>query len=149
MAILDKSKKPYVQDENTNIKIGIDLPVQLAISGSDGYFKSTSTTIEAVKNNIKNLLKTTKGERLLQPNLGLNLKKYLFEQFTDDLKDKIAEDILETFKFWLPFVNVTNIEINMDDSDDNVGKNKMNIIVHFNIIKDPNTLESVLIEIGD
>ena len=148
MAVRDTKQKPFIEDRDDNIFIGIDLPFRKS-DGKEGYFASTTTTIEAVKNNIKNLLKTTKGERLLQPNLGLNLKKYLFEQFTDDLKDKIAEDILETFKFWLPFVNVTNIEINMDDSDDNVGKNKMNIIVHFNIIKDPNTLESVLIEIGD
>ncbi len=146
MAIIDKSKKPYVQDENTSVKIGLDLPIQLAVSGSDGYFSSTSTTIEAVKNNIKNLLKTTKGERLMQPTLGLNLKKYLFEQFTNDLKDTITNDILETFKFWLPFVNVTNIEINMDDSS---MRNKMNININFNIVKDPNTLESVTIEIGE
>tara|TARA_Y100000593_G_scaffold94470_1_gene193730 strand:+ start:625 stop:1065 length:441 start_codon:yes stop_codon:yes gene_type:complete len=146
LAIIDKSKKPYVQDENTSVKIGLDLPIQLAVSGSDGYFSSTSTTIEAVKNNIKNLLKTTKGERLMQPTLGLNLKKYLFEQFTNDLKDTITNDILETFKFWLPFVNVTNIEINMDDSS---MRNKMNININFNIVKDPNTLESVTIEIGE
>ena len=82
----------------------------------------------------------------MQPTLGLNLKKYLFEQFTNDLKDTITNDILETFKFWLPFVNVTNIEINMDDSS---MRNKMNININFNIVKDPNTLESVTIEIGE
>ena len=143
MAIIDTSKKPLVQDDNSNVKIGLDLPVQLAVSVSYGYFASTNTTIEAVKNNIKNLLKTHKGERLMHPNLGLNLKSYLFEQFTNDLRDRIEQDIVESFRFWLPFVNITKLEIYMDDSYDNVGKNKMSIDLSFNITKDPNTLESV------
>ena len=149
MAIIDTTKKPFIKDENTNVKIGIDLPVQLAVSGSDGYFASTSTTIEAIKNNIKNLLKTQKGERLMHPTLGLNLKKYLFEPFTNDLKDNITSEILNSFQFWLPFVNIVNVKIDMDKSNDNIGNSRLNIIVDFNITKDPNSLESVHVEIGE
>ena len=149
MAIIDTTKKPFIKDDNTNVKIGIDLPIQLAVSGSDGYFRSTSTTIESIKNNIENLLKTQKGERLMHPTLGLNLKKYLFEQFTNDIKDDITSEILNTFQFWLPFVNIVNLTVDMDKSNDGVGKNKMNIIVDFNITKDPNSLESVQVEIGE
>ena len=149
MAIIDTTKKPYIQDENKNVKIGIDLPIQLAVSGSDGYFKTTSTTIEAVKNNIKNLIQTEKGERLMNPTLGLDLKKYLFEPFTSDLKDTITQDIVESFKFWLPFVNIRNLEISMNDSNDGVGLHKMNINLSFYLTKNPNTLESVQIQIGE
>ena len=69
MAFRDTTKKPYVFDRDTDVFIGIDYPFHKS-SGPDGWFKSTSTTIEAVKNNIKMLLSTDKGERLLQPNLG-------------------------------------------------------------------------------
>tara|TARA_Y100000593_G_C4134658_1_gene249133 strand:+ start:189 stop:638 length:450 start_codon:yes stop_codon:yes gene_type:complete len=149
MAIIDTTRKPFIKDENTNVKIGIDLPIQLAVSGSDGYFRSTSTTIEAVKNNIENLIKTQKGERLMHPTLGLNLKKYLFEPFSNDVRDSITGEIMESFQFWLPFVNITNLVVDMDNSNDSVGKNRMNIIIDFNINKDPNSLESIQIEIGE
>ena len=73
MAILDKTKKPYIADRDNKVFIGIDLPIRKS-DGSEGYFASTSTTIEAVKNNIKNLLLTERGERIMQPFLGLNLR---------------------------------------------------------------------------
>ena len=47
-------------------------------------FYNYSTTIEAVKNNIRNLLQTNEGERFFQPNLGLNLRQLLFEHITNE-----------------------------------------------------------------
>ena len=149
MAIINNSVKKYTQDENKNIKIGIDYPVNLSISGSDGYFQSTTTTIEAVKNNIRNLLKTEQGERLMQPKLGLNLKKYLFEQYTIELRDRIKNEINDVFKFWLPFVEIQRLEISMNDINSDVGRNTMSISIDFNITRDPTTFESIEITIGE
>ena len=72
MAIKDTTKKPYIIDRDDKIFVGIDLPFRKS-EGRDGWFTSTTTTIEAVKNNIKNLLQTQKGERFMQPFLGINL----------------------------------------------------------------------------
>ncbi len=149
MAIINNSIKKYTQDENKNIKIGIDYPVNLSVSGSDGYFQATTTTIKAVKNNIRSLLKTEQGERLMQPKLGLNLKKYLFEQYTEELRDRIRNEIYDTFKFWLPFVEVQRLEISMNDINSDVGRNTMNISMDFNITRDPTTFESIEITIGE
>ena len=148
MAIKDRNKKQFIQDRDDRVFIGIDLPFRKS-DGVEGWFASTTDTISAVKNNIKNLLRTNKGERYLQPNLGLNLRNYLFEQYTDDLRLQIENDILDTFEFWLPFVQVRNLDIKMSDASDGIGKNKLSINVLFNITKDPNTLESVSIEIGE
>ena len=148
MALKDTSKKPFIEDRKDNVFIGIDLPFRKS-TNIDGWFASTTTTIDAVKNNIRNLLNTHKGERYMQPTLGLNLRKYMFEQFTPELKDLIKVDIMDTFKFWLPFVQVKNLEVNMSETVNSVGKNKLIISVLFNITRDPNTTESVQIEIGD
>ena len=148
MAIKDISKKPFIEDRDTSVFIGIDLPFRKS-NGSEGWFASTTTTIEAVKNNIKNLLSTHKGERYMQPNIGLNLRKFLFEQFTDELRLQIENDILDTFNFWLPFVQVKDLQIKMSSPSDSVNTNKMIINVVFNITRDPNTLESVQVEIGE
>ena len=145
MAILDKSKKPYIADGDTNVFIGLNLPINKS-NGVDGYFSSSTTTLEAVKNNIRNLLQTYQGERLMQPNLGLNLRDYLFEPFTDDLELQIQNDINETIGFWLPFVEIKKLEIKMDEQYD-VGVNKLIIEILFNITRDPTTLASVQVEI--
>ena len=149
MAIRDKNKKQFIQDRDENVFIGIDLPFRKS-NGVEGWFESTTDTISAVKNNIKNLLRTHKGERYLQPNLGLNLREVLFEQMTDDLRLRIETDIIDTFSFWLPFVQIRNLEIDMvSPEDNNIGNNKLYINILFNITRDPNTLESVQVEIGD
>tara|TARA_R110002167_G_scaffold284380_1_gene489527 strand:- start:320 stop:763 length:444 start_codon:yes stop_codon:yes gene_type:complete len=147
MAIKDLSKKPFIEDRKENVFIGIDLPFRKS-NGIEGWFASTTTTIESVKNNIRNLLNTHKGERYMQPTLGLNLRNYMFEQITIDLQDTIKTEILETFNFWLPFVQIQNLDIDILESSTS-DKNKLTISVLFNIVRDPNTTESVQVEIGD
>ena len=147
MAIKDTTRKPFIEDNDENIFIGIDLPFRKS-NGKEGYFASTTTTIKAVKNNIRNLVRTNKGERLMQPNLGLNLRNYMFEQFTDETLLSIQNDIVDTFKTWMPFVEIRDIQVSMDEND-SIGKNKMSINIVFNITRDPDTLESVQIEIGE
>ena len=145
MAIKDPSRKPYVQDNDTNIKVGIDLPIRRD-SGLDGYFATTSTTIEAVKNNIRNLLQTHEGERFFQPNLGLNLRTLLFEHISEDNLLVVQDAILDKFEFWLPFVEVRNIQVLNTNDDTTIGANQLRVKIDFNIKQDPNTLDSVTLD---
>ena len=110
MAIKDKNKKQFIQDRDENVFIGIDLPFRLSI-GPEGYFASTETTLLAIKNNIRSLLKTEKGERFFQPNLGINLRRYLFEQLTPDTELDIEAEIIDQMKQWLPFVQIQKINV--------------------------------------
>ena len=148
MAMKDTSKKPYIQDNDTNIFIGVDLPIRKS-NGKEGFFASTSTTIEAVKNNIRNLLNTHQGERLMQPNLGLNLRKYLFNPINDETVFTIQEEILDIFEAWLPFVMITNIQIKTTDDDIGIDSSTLSINIVFSIEQDPDTLDSVQITITD
>jgi len=143
MAIKDTSRKPYIEDNDTNIRVGIDLPIRRG-NDKDGFFATTSTTIEAVKNNIRNLLNTNQGERLMQPNLGINLRQYLFGQITEETLLQIQESISSTFNFWLPFVQIQNINLK-----NGTNANSIVIDILFNIKQDPNTLESVQISIDN
>ena len=147
MAIIDTSKKPFIEDRDDRIFIGIDMPFRKS-NGQEGYFASTTTTIDAVKNNIRNLVQTNKGERFMQPSLGIELRKYLFEQFTDESRISIENDITDALNFWLPFVEIKKLIVDMDEEYD-VGRNKLKIDITFNINKDPNTLSSVQIDIGE
>ena len=146
MAIKDTSKKPYIVDNDTNISIGLDLPIR---KGNDkqGYFASTYTTIEAVKVNIRNLLNTHQGERLMQPTFGMDLRKYLFNQMDEESIIPMQDNILDILSFWLPFVEVRNIEIATNNDDLSIGVNSIILNIVFNIKQDPNTLDSVQVAI--
>ena len=145
MAIKDTSRKPYIQDNDTKVKVGIDLPIRRG-DDKDGFFATTSTTIEAVKNNIRNLLQTEEGERFFQPNLGIGMRKLLFEQITNENLLSIQDSILDKFEFWLPFVEIRDIQVLNRDNTTDVGTNEIRVKILFNIKQDPNTLDSITLD---
>tara|TARA_R110001592_G_scaffold13894_2_gene63205 strand:+ start:497 stop:985 length:489 start_codon:yes stop_codon:yes gene_type:complete len=145
MAIKDISRKPYIVDNDTNVKVGIDLPIRRG-DDLDGFFATTSTTIEAVKNNIRNLLQTNEGERLFQPDLGVGLRKLLFEHITDENLIGVQDSILDKMEFWLPFVEVRDIQVLSRDDTTDIGLNEIRVKLLFNLKQDPNTLDSVTLD---
>lgn len=110
--ILDK-KIVKDTDEYSNHAYGITLPV---MNGNNGMFNQSFSSFEAAKSNLKNLLLTNKGERILQPNFGTGLQELLFEQLTDGmLEEKIETAITDSVNFWLPYIDIEEIEVDMTD----------------------------------
>lgn len=107
--------------------IGISLPIQI----TNTAFGQTFQTSEQVKSNIKNLLLTKRGERILQPEFGSGLQELLFEPNVDDFEGRIEDTINESLEQWLPYV--TAEEINIDASDELRDNNRINVSVKFRI----------------
>tara|TARA_B100001094_G_scaffold306854_1_gene338003 strand:+ start:693 stop:1160 length:468 start_codon:yes stop_codon:yes gene_type:complete len=137
MATLDRRKDRFVEDQDKRVSVGIEFPLG-RVGGGDGYFKSTKTTVESIKNNIRLLLQTHRGERVFQPNLGMDLRSLIFEPLTEDITIQIENNIVDVFSRWLPFVDLRNINVNRKDD-----LNQVNINIDFNIRRAPNNLESV------
>ena len=111
---------------------------RMTFGGGDGYFKSTKTTVDAIKNNIRLLLQTHRGERVFQPNLGMDLRSIIFEPLTEDITIQIENNIVDVFSRWLPFLDLRNIQIERRED-----LNQVTINIDFNIKRTPNSLESV------
>ena len=77
MAVLDTTKKRFIQDRDEKIFIGFDMPFHKS-DGVEGWFKCTNNTIDAVKVNLKNFILTHQGERLMKPTFGNPLRRSLF-----------------------------------------------------------------------
>ena len=133
------------QDRDDDISIGLDYPLH---SGLNGMFATTTTILEATKHNIRNLLLTELGERVMQPNLGVSIKKYLFEPFSEDLVLQVQDTMVESMNFWLPFVQLNDIRVKMSDDNSDVGRSTMEISVDFSLKQDPTFSESVTLDIG-
>ena len=77
----------------------------------NSVFNSTYTTVDQIKSNIINYVLTNKGERVLNPNFGSNLRKFIFENITESnlraLEIKLTNDIKNNF----PSVNVSSITL--------------------------------------
>ena len=136
-------------DDDPDVRIGVNLP--FTRDNKTGWFDQSFTTLDAAKSNLRNLLLTMKGERLMQPNLGIELRSLLFEQIDESTLISIQDTILDSLEFWLPFVEVQDIQILNDDRRTDINQIVVKII--FNIKQNPSTTESVSInfssDIGD
>jgi len=78
-------------------------------STGNSVFNSTYTTVDQVKSNMINFVLTNKGERVLNPNFGSNLRNFIFENITESnlraLEIKLTNDIKSNF----PSVNIISI----------------------------------------
>jgi len=97
-------------DLESNIAIGISLPLMK----SNTQFNLTYTTLDQAKANLVNLLLTNKGERVMLPNFGCDIYKMLFENITDSLLIKIEEVIREEVAFWLPYIQIDEVNVTHD-----------------------------------
>ena len=137
MAIVLGSKLVKDLSENAHVAIGITLPFR---RGNNGFFAQSYQTIEQVKSNIKNLLLTAKGERLMHPNFGTGLQELLFSPNTTDLENKIQNTIESAVSYWIPYVSIQ--EILVEQSTTNKDLYMFTVSITFTI-GDQQNLETV------
>ena len=119
-----------------NYAIGITLPLTFG----ENTFEQSYLTKDQVKSNIKNLLLTKRGERILQPEFGSGLQSLLFEQNVDDLEGRIEDTINESLEQWLPYVTAEQIDI--ESTNELRDNNRLNVSIDFRI-GDDISLENV------
>jgi phage baseplate assembly protein W len=91
-------------DLQKNIAIGVSLPFN-----GPGVFNSTFTTKDQIKSNLVNLLLTDIGERVMNPEFGCNLKKYIFEGITEANSELLVNNLANSIAIFIPEITVTNI----------------------------------------
>ena len=123
-------------DLNPDVRIGLKLPFT---RGRSGLFPQSETTLEQAGSNIKNLLLTSKGERVMQPDFGSRLRDLLFEQYTEDLSEKIKEEIQEAMSTWLPYIVISQVDVIQDETNPNQTK----VDLDFSLNYEPNRFDSI------
>ena len=136
MATIFIENKLYPEDFNKNVgTLGITLPMN-GINNTElsSFFNMSKTTEEQAISNYINLLLTRKGERFMQPDFGVGLMYYVFEQNTDFLNTFLRDEILMQSALWLPYIQ--NIDIRVSRSLDGIqDENTVNIQIQFKVFE--------------
>lgn len=123
----------YDIKDNPNLKslgdfaFGLDLPLQMG----ESTFVKNYDYIMQLKANVTNLLRTNKGERLNQPLFGTDLQKILFEQFDNEIEDKIYNAINNAVRIWVPELSVVSVDVNQ--TNELKDSNRLEVKVKFNV----------------
>lgn len=88
-----------------------------------------NTNEEAVKGSIRNILLTNRGERLYDSNLGSDIRKILFENFSPAMESVLADLIRTAIENHEPRAKIIDIFVNSD-----VDNNYVAVTLVFSVI---------------
>ena len=100
-----------------------------------GYFKKTSG-IEMIKNAVRQLLKTERGERVMLPNFGCSLRKFLFQPLDSQLFAEIKEEIQTSFKNYIVGAKIVKLSVFPYEESGPAGGNSLRIILNLKLDTD-------------
>lgn len=104
--------------EERKIPLGISLPLTLVQDDQSSLYTMNFDQLEQTRQNLKNLLLTSPGERLGRYDLGAGLRNITFEMISQnkDFESKIMELVQNSVQRYMPYVALKtltseNIEI--------------------------------------
>ena len=107
MPILERRNiriNPIDLPQNDKVAVGVSFPFD-----GPAVFNQSFTTKEQVKSNLLNLMLTSPGERLMNPNFGIGIRDLIFENVIDQesLQNRIIDSALE----YVPEVEILNVNV--------------------------------------
>jgi phage baseplate assembly protein W len=139
--------KVKVQDLTENDYKILGIGINRA-SNSNGVFPVNYTTLSQAKDNLKNLILTHKGERIMNPEFGCDIWKLLFEPIIEGEIDKrIETTIVDAVSIWLPYLNIDEILFDYDNND--IDNHRIDLDIKFSLVSNPKLGESVQINVNN
>ena len=107
MAIVQRKRReinisPLDLKENDKVAIGVTLP----FNGS-AIFNQSFTTKEQVKSNLINLILTSPGERIMNPDFGIGIRDLIFEQLVD--AESLKGQIIDSAARYVPEIEILDL----------------------------------------
>ena len=110
---------------------GYSPKLPLTLDPRDGY-RLNRNLQEVVKQNLKMLVMTSPGERIMEPTFGVGIYNFLFELNSHITRSALRERILQQTTKNLPFVKIMGISFGPapDDDDD---REMLGIVISYTI----------------
>jgi phage baseplate assembly protein W len=86
-----------------------------------GTYMLNTTFKDMIKQNLKNLLLTNQGERVMDVKFGVGLRSYFFEPKIPATMGNIAQKIQKQTQKYMPFIRVSNIDFSGTENENLLG----------------------------
>ena len=106
---------------------GLSPKLPLRRDYEDG-FALTKTFKELASQNLKNIVLTSPGERVMDPEFGVGIRRYLFRSDTSSVKGEIKGRIASQVEKYLPYIDIVAIDISSVDD-----RNVMHVSISYMI----------------
>tara|TARA_B100000900_G_scaffold274496_1_gene234552 strand:+ start:731 stop:1114 length:384 start_codon:yes stop_codon:yes gene_type:complete len=113
---------------------GFSPKLPLTLDVDDGY-ALTKDLKELAKQNFKNLVLTSPGERIMDPEFGVGIRSYLFENNSVQTQGRIDARVRSQVQKYLPYIDIESIQFNNVDVNPNVSENFLGVRILYRIKK--------------
>ena len=113
---------------------GIGARLPLTRSTEYGVYDLVTSYHEEIRQNFKNLLLTSPGERIMNPSFGVGVRRFLFEQ-RDEILPSLQSRIEEQVETYMPYITINNIIFDNDNPnpDDLIDRHIVSISIEYEI----------------
>ena len=115
---------------------GLSPKLPLSIDEVDGY-ATTKNFQQVARQNLKMIILTIPGERIMIPSFGVGIKQYLFENPSSMLFDTVRERIRQQVSIYAPYINLGTIQFTQEAPDADFGpssnQNFVGIVITFSV----------------
>ena len=94
---------------------GLSPKLPLSKDPDDGYTLN-KTLKELARQNLKMLILTSPGERIMIPQFGVGLRHYLFENATDEVLSELRFKIIDQARIYLPYITINSVNFHQEFS---------------------------------
>lgn len=97
----------------------VRLPITLDDTDGFGMIKDIQ---EMIRQNLKMLILTNPGERVMDPNFGVGMKQFLFQTYSENVYSEIDSKIREQVSIYIPAVKIQDVKFYSIEEDSNILK---------------------------
>lgn len=96
----------------------MDSDLESNVAGNSGYLLVTDIR-QNIKQNLKMIVLTNPGERVMDANFGVGLRRFLFEMVDNEVFSRIDSTIRDQVKIYLPYINIDRVRFQEFDEHPN------------------------------
>ena len=109
---------------------GISVRLPLSLDEVDGAYSLHKDLSQVIKQNLKMILLTIPGERIMIPDFGVGIPQFLFEQNTLETQKIISGRLQEQVTKYLPFIEIMDTYTG-PAQDELIDQNSLHITIKY------------------
>ena len=108
-------------------KISPKFPIHILSDSAAMASYEEEDIISAIRFNLKNIILTNPGERIMNANFGAGILQMLFDNATTDIESRMRAAILNQVRQYAPYAVISDLKITYD------GENSLNVAIAYNV----------------
>jgi len=116
---------------------GLSISLPLRIDPVDGAYGLNKTLTQLAGQNLRMVILTSPGERMMMPEFGVGVRNYLFEQNTASTAAALRERIRQQVSTYVPYVSLLDLRVlsqpDVGAASSGMGLKAINIYIKYSV----------------